>query len=77
MPSELIEDKGWKFKLYKENGKLVLYTPKSPPAPGFDIVHVLTDQESAAYHKNGSEALDKRIADMDKNFRQYKMISWR
>lgn len=47
------------------------------PAPGFDIVYTLNEQEKETYIKTGIKAFESRIADMNSNYTAYVMCSWR
>ncbi|ELV7526289.1 hypothetical protein QMU91_002522, partial [Flavobacterium psychrophilum] len=42
-----------------------------------DIYHKLSIEEQNEYILNGISVLEKRIIDMDKNYNNYKVVSWR
>ena len=73
-----IERNGWNYTMIElDDGSYQMHVPLAEPAPGFDIIHILTEQEKSGYIKHGGESLSDRIADMKVNYRNYKMFSWR
>lgn len=73
----LLEKKEWEYYIYKTKTTIELSVPISNPAPGFDIIYVLSDFEKNEYLSKGVKALKDRLNDMETNFLNYKMISWR
>ena len=73
----LIEKEDWAYYIYEENGTLTLEVPIGSPAPGFDVVHILTNDEIEKFKKVGIKDLNERIEDMKLNFKDYKLNSWR
>ncbi|MEW5675967.1 hypothetical protein ABGT15_06600 [Flavobacterium enshiense] len=73
----LLEKKEWEYYIYEAEATIELSVPISNPAPGFDIIYVLNDFEKNEYLSKGVKALKDRLNDMETNFLNYKMISWR
>lgn len=73
----LLEKKEWEYYIYKIEDTIELSIPIAIPAPGFDIIHVLSDLEKKEYFTKGVKVLEERINDMETNSSNYKMISWR
>lgn len=73
----LLEKKEWEYYIYEIEDAIELSVPISNPAPGFDIIYVLNDFEKNEYLSKGVKALKDRINDMETNFSNYKMVSWR
>lgn len=44
---------------------------------GMDIYHQLTEEEKVNYLRDGIKALSERMKDMDMNYNNYKVTSWR
>jgi len=74
---KLLEKKDWHFEIYQENNNITLSVPIPKPAPGFDVIHTLSDYEKEKYLQIGIKALEERIQDMNDNFYNYQMNSWR
>lgn len=51
--------------------------PIPKPAPGFDVIYILNEYEKEKYLEIGIKALEERIEDMNVNFYDYQMNSWR
>ena len=62
---------------YDKDNTIELTVPIPAPAPGFDIVYILSEPEKEAYVKTGIKALESRIADMGSNYTAYTMYPWR
>lgn len=75
--TELIESKNWQYSLYKKGTAYELVIPLPTPQPGFDVFHILTDEEVAGYESQGIVFLRERIEDIGKNHTDYKHQSWR
>ena len=76
---QLIEKEEFIFYLYKDDAtnELQLSVPISDPHPGFDVIYMLTIEEQKLYLKNGAEALRERVNDMNLNYKNYTLVSWR
>ncbi len=74
---KLIEQKDWKYYVYEVESDIELSVPIPKPTPGFDVVYVLNAIEKENYLNTGIKTLENRIKDMETNFLNYKMNSWR
>ncbi len=74
---KLIENKDWNYCVYEDDNTILLSVPIPKPTPGFDVLHTLTDSEKEYYLSNGIQSLENRIEDMNTNYSNYEMISWR
>lgn len=74
---KLIEEKEWNYYVYEDGNTILLSVPIPRPTPGFDVLHTLTEYEKEHYLSNGIQSLENRIKDMNTNYSNYKMISWR
>ena len=77
MIRKLIEKEEWNFYIYDVGDSLEVSVPIGSPAPGFDVIHILTEREKQQYQIEGKISLADRIQDMKDNSRKYKLISWR
>lgn len=77
MNKKLLEKKDWHFEIYQQNNNIILSVPIPKPAPGFDVIHTLSDYEKEKYLQIGIKALEERIQDMNVNYYDYQMNSWR
>jgi hypothetical protein len=75
--TKLLEKKDWYYYVYEEGYSIQLSVPISEPIPGFDILYMLNESEKEKYLQIGIKALEERIEDMNVNFTNYKMNSWR
>jgi len=73
-----IESKNYVFDLYKDENsssyKVHTYKPKHG---GVDVIHYLTNDEVKDYLSKGIDSLKIRFEDMDKNYSDYELKSWR
>ncbi len=77
MSKKLIEKKEWQYYLYEDENVYELKVPLPKPAPGFDVLYLLSNEEKEAYLTNGIQSLIERIKDMKENHSNYKLQSWR
>lgn len=75
--NKLLEKKDWHYDVYQENNNIILSVPIPKPAPGFDVIYTLNEYEKEKYLQIGIKALEERIQDMNDNFYNYQMNSWR
>lgn len=74
---KLLEKKDWNYYVYEEGSHIQLSVPIPKPAPGFDVLYTLSKSEKEKYLNKGIRTLDDRIEDMNINFTNYEMNSWR
>jgi len=72
-----LEKKDWHYYIFEENNSITLSVPIPKPAPGFDVIHILNEFEKERYLQIGIKALEERINDMNMNYYNYQMNSWR
>ena len=77
MEKRLIEKEDWKFYLYETENGIELNVPIGEPAPGFDVIHFLTEDEVRIFNEKGVKSLEKRIENMREEFTKYQLNSWR
>lgn len=74
---KLLEKKDRNYYVYEDDHTIQLSVPIPKPTPGFDVLHTLNESEKEAYLKIGIQALESRIADMNRSYTAYAMHSWR
>lgn len=74
---KLLEKKDWNYYVYEEGNNIQLSVPIPKPPPGFDVLYTLNESEKEKYLYTGIKALEERIEDMNMNFTNYEMNSWR
>ncbi|KFF10361.1 hypothetical protein N6B72_17540 [Chryseobacterium soli] len=74
---KLLEKKEWEYYIFEEDRHIIVSVPISRPAPGFDVIYILNESEKEKYGHTGIKALKDRIEDMNVNFSNYEMNSWR
>ncbi|GAA5082637.1 hypothetical protein GCM10023210_00210 [Chryseobacterium ginsengisoli] len=74
---KLLEKKDWNYYVYEEGNNIQLSVPIPKPTPGFDVLYTLNESEKEKYLYTGIKALEERIEDMNMNFTNYEMNSWR
>lgn len=74
---KLLEKTEWEYYVYENDNTIELSVPIPKPAPGFDVIHILNQDEKEEYSRIGITALKGRIEDMKVNFYNYQMNSWR
>lgn len=72
-----LEKKDWHYYIFEENNSITLSVPIPKPTPGFDVIHILNEFEKEKYLQIGIKALEERIHDMNMNYYNYQMNSWR
>ncbi|WP_042722707.1 hypothetical protein [Flavobacterium sp. B17] len=75
--NKVLEKKDWEYYLFEEENNIKLSVPIPKPTPGFDIIYTLDEYEKENYLRKGIIALKDRIEDMNVNFSNYEMNSWR
>ncbi len=74
---KLVEKKDWEYYIYQLKDGYELLVPTPSPAPGVDIIHVLTQEERRRYIEEGKDVLKDRIKDTLNNMHAYKVNAWR
>lgn len=59
------------------NGDFELVTFRHDIGIGIDIRHIMNNEETLAYLKNGINEVKERMTDMKENYQNYKVNSWR
>jgi hypothetical protein len=79
IPTELckIESIAYKYSIYKKEDMSFKLSICKLVGVGIDVLYTLTEEEVKKYKKKGITGLDARIKDMDENYNNYKIISWR
>lgn len=74
---KLLEKKDWAYYVYEGHNMIESSVPIPKPTPGFDVIYILSESEKEKYLNEGIKSLEGRIEDMNINFSNYEMISWR
>jgi len=72
-----ILSKPYKYAVYKNPDLTFELSICKPVALGIDIYHIMTENEIRSFIKNGIATLESRIKDMDENYSDYRVVSWR
>lgn len=65
------------YAIYKKPDLTFELSICKPIATGVDVCHIMTNKEVQSFKKEGIAALEDRIKDMDKNYSNYRVKSWR
>ncbi|RZJ91399.1 MAG: hypothetical protein EOO20_05205 [Chryseobacterium sp.] len=74
---KFLEKKDWNYHVYEDDHTFQLSVPIPKPTPGFDVLHTLNESEKEQYLNKGITTLESRIEDMNINYSNYEMVSWR
>ena len=72
-----IISKPYKYTIYKKTDLTFELSICKPVALGVDIYHIMTDNEVKSFKEIGISALENRMKDMDENYSDYRVVSWR
>ena len=72
-----ISSDSYHYTIYKNPDLTFELVICKPIALGVDIYHILTNEEVKSFKKEGIAALENRMRDMDKNYSNYRVESWR
>ncbi|WP_271785383.1 hypothetical protein [Aquimarina algiphila] len=67
----------YKYTIYKKPDLTFELSICKPIALGVDIYHIMTNDEVKSFKKDGIIALNNRMKDMDENYSNYRVVSWR
>lgn len=67
----------YKYTIYKKTDLTFELSICKPLALGVDIYHIMTDNEVKSFKEIGISALENRMKDMDENYSDYRVVSWR
>ncbi|MEO4005043.1 hypothetical protein [Flavobacterium sp. CAU 1735] len=73
----VIDYKGLDYIMYKNPDLTYAISISKNVGIGIDIYHQLSKEEQELYLKEGIISLDSRMKDMDLNYSNYKVTSWR
>lgn len=73
----IIDYKGMDYIMYKNPDLTYGLLISKTIGVGIDVYHQLSKEEQERYLKDGIESLNDRLKDMDVNYTNYKVTSWR
>lgn len=73
----IIEQEDFRYTVYKNPDLTIEISISKPIALGVEVYHILTEKETSNYFQFGISSLENRMKDMNENFSNYRVVSWR